>query len=58
MDAACTNTVNEISKEPAFTGLSVDSDSAALSPLSLGTTVKETDYSMFPVWFLSYRNKE
>ena len=58
MDAACTNTVNEISKEPAFTGLSVDSDSAALSPLSLGTTVKETDYSMFPVWFLSYRNKD
>ena len=51
MDAACTNTVSEISKEPAFTGLSVDSDSAALSPLSLGTTVKETDYSMFPVWF-------
>ena len=39
MDAACTNTVSEISKEPAFTGLSVDSDSAALSPLSLGTTV-------------------
>ncbi len=58
MDAACTNTVSEISKEPAFTGLSVDSDSAALSPLSLGTTVKETDYSMFPVWFLSYRNKD
>lgn len=58
MDAACTNTVSEISKEPAFTGLSVDSDSAALSPSSLGTTVKETDYSMFPVWFLSYRNKD
>lgn len=58
MDVACTNTVSEISKEPAFTGLSVDSDSAALSPLSLGTTVKETDYSMFPVWFLSYRNKD
>lgn len=58
MDAAYTNTINEIGRVPAFTGFSVDSGSAAPTPLSLGTTVKEADYSMFPVWFLSYRNKD
>lgn len=52
--SANTNTINQIKKVPAFSpyspeGLSISGD-------ALNTKVESADYSMFPVWFMSYKN--
>mgnify|MGYP007054348315 FL=1 len=41
---------------PAFRGYSIKKGSQ--TPQSLNTTTKEINYSLFPVWFMSYRNND
>lgn len=55
--AAYENTIKEISSVPAFRGYTL-TGTASQSPFSLGTKIKQADYSMFPVWFMSYRNND
>ena len=50
---ATENSVNCIYSTPEFAGLS---PSGSLGPSALNTQTKEVDSTMFPVWFLSYRN--
>lgn len=51
------NTLKDIKKVPAFQGMTLK-NTKNLTPYSLGTTIKQADYSMFPVWFMSYRNND
>ena len=51
------NTIKDIKKVPAFQGITLK-NTKNLTPYSLGTTIKQADYSMFPVWFMSYRNND
>ena len=57
MQLAYENSISAISSVPEFAGYT-PTGTESQSPASLGTTVKAADYSMFPVWFLSYRNKD
>lgn len=57
MELAYDNSIKEISAVPEFSEYTL-TENESLSPESLGTTIKAADYSMFPVWFLSYRNKD
>lgn len=57
MQLAYENSISAISSVPGFAGYT-PTGTESQSPASLGTTVKAADYSMFPVWFLSYRNKD
>lgn len=45
--------VKKIHATPQFAGMSIQGD---LSANDLGTHTKEVDSTMFPVWFMSYRN--
>lgn len=51
------NTIKDIRKVPAFQGMTLK-NTKNLTPYSLGTTIKQADYSMFPVWFMSCRNND
>ncbi len=51
------NTLSEINRVPAFQGYALKG-TASQSAESLGTKTKSADYSMFPVWFMSYRNDD
>lgn len=57
IELAYDNSIKEISAVPEFSEYTL-TENESLSPESLGTTIKAADYSMFPVWFLSYRNKD
>lgn len=45
----------EILQKNVFSGYKFEAGS---SPLSLNTETEQVDYSMFPVWFMSYRNND
>lgn len=55
--AAYDNTIKDIKKVPAFQGITMK-NTKNLTPYILGTTIRQADYSMFPVWFMSYRNND
>lgn len=55
--AAYTCTLSEISKVPAFSGISIDKKNLS-TPASLNTRLEGVDSALFPVWFMSYRNKD
>lgn len=55
--AAFDNTINEIKKVPTFKGLTL-TGLQYKTPSNMGITVRQADYSMFPVWFMSYRNND
>ncbi len=55
--AAYDNTIKDIKKMPAFQGITMK-NTKNLTPYILGTTIRQADYSMFPVWFMSYRNND
>ncbi len=55
--AAYDNTIKDIKKVPAFQGITMK-NTKNLTPYVLGTTIRQADYSMFPVWFMSYRNND
>lgn len=55
-ETAFTSTVDSINKVPAFRGYNIKKGSQ--TPQSLNTTTKEINYSLFPVWFMSYRNND
>lgn len=50
---ATENSIKRIHSTPEFAGLEIK---GSLGPSSLNTQTKEVDSTMFPVWFLSYRN--
>ncbi|MBQ8597128.1 MAG: hypothetical protein IJ409_04985 [Lachnospiraceae bacterium] len=58
-ELANNSTFDKVCKEPAFSGYNVNSvgNKAKLS-FAIPTTCKEADNTMYPVWFLSYRNKD
>ena len=58
-ELANSSTFDKIKKEPAFSGYGIDS-SSNISRLSskIPTACKEADNTMYPVWFLTYRNKD
>lgn len=47
----------KLQKDQMFTRYDVEL-TGTQTPASLNTKVKETNYSLFPVWFLAYRNKD
>lgn len=51
------NTLSEVKKVPQFRGITIKNLDSITSD-GLGTQFKKIDYSMFPVWFMSYRNKD
>lgn len=55
--AAYDNTIKDIKKVPAFQGITMK-NTKNLTPYILGTNIRQADYSMFPVWFMSYRNND
>ena len=53
------STFDVVCKEPEFMGYGVDSASNKNKLATrIPTTCKEADNTMYPVWFLSYRNKD
>lgn len=59
MGLAEENSFERICKEPKFKGYDVDSGKNKNNLRSkLGTVCRTTDRTMYPVWFLSYRNKD
>ncbi len=52
---ATENSVKRIYATPAFAGKTI---TGSLGPSALGTNTKEVDSTMFPVWFMSYRNHD
>lgn len=53
------STFDIVCKEPAFSGYGVNSATNKNKLSSkIPTTCKEADNTMYPVWFLSYRNKD
>ncbi len=59
MELAEENSFSELCKEPRFKGYDVDSSKNQKNLRGkLGTVCKKADRTMYPVWFLSYRNKE
>lgn len=55
IEAACKNTLKKVKGVPAFIGVALDCEPIVFSPVS---TIEKAERSMFPVWFLSYRNKD
>lgn len=58
-ELANNSTFDKVCKEPAFSGYGVNcaGNKSKLSS-TIPTTCKEADNTMYPVWFLSYRNKD
>lgn len=58
-DFANESTLNIIEHHPAFDSISIKAP-ASLNAMNaaLGTECREIDSAMFPVWFMSYRNKD
>lgn len=54
---AYANTISGIKKEPKFSGYSMDTKKLA-TPGCLNTNLESVDSALFPVWFMSYRNKD
>ncbi len=52
-NTAAENSIQKIYGTPAFSGMEI---SGSLGPDALNTQTKEVDSTMFPVWFMSYRN--
>ncbi len=52
-NVATEHSVQRIHSTPEFAGKTIN---GTLGPSALGTKTKETDSTMFPVWFMSYRN--
>ncbi|MBQ8627472.1 MAG: hypothetical protein IJ419_15110 [Agathobacter sp.] len=50
---ATENSIKRIHSTPEFAGVEIK---GSLGPSALNTQTKEVDSTMFPVWFLSYRN--
>ncbi len=52
------STFEQIKNRPEFSGYKLDSCNKATGlNTNLGTTCREVDRTMYPVWFLTYRNK-
>lgn len=49
-------TIKNVGKTPAFTGYSIEKTNT--NAATFNSKIEEADYSMFPVWFMSYRNKD
>lgn len=52
------STFEKVCKEPAFKGYQVESENKDRLREKIPTVCKEADNTMYPVWFLSYRNKD
>lgn len=52
------STFEKVCKEPAFKGYSIASENKSRLRAKIPTVCKEADNTMYPVWFLSYRNKD
>lgn len=49
-------TVKHLGMTPAFRGLTIETTNTNAG--TFHSKIEEADYSMFPVWFMSYRNKD
>lgn len=58
MDFATDTTLNEINSQSAFADVSMQLPSKTHLSSMLNTKCVRTDRTMYPVWFLTYRNKD
>ena len=58
-ELANNSTFDKVCKEPAFSGYDINSsENSSKLNAKIPTVCKEADNTMYPVWFLSYRNKD
>lgn len=55
---AYSQTLSELTKLPEYRGVSIESPSGSTEASRIYTKTESVDRALFPVWFMSYRNKD